>query len=217
MEDQEEKKTLGMSRRSFALGTGGACALLAMGGLKFVPAEACVRPPGGQDADHLVSACIRCERCIESCPKGALVPAHLEKGILGVRLPTVNFDRGWCDFCTESNNGEPLCVKSCPTHALRLNADATVSNTILGKAVMKKDWCLAWGKYNGCKFCYDACPYGAISLDEYDRPVIDRSKCNGCGACQNACVSLEEASISEGADTRAIIVVPESEVSNYEE
>ncbi len=217
MEDQEEKKTLGMSRRSFALGTGGACALLAMGGLKFVPAEACVRPPGGQDEDHLIGACIRCERCIEACPKSALVPTHLEKGILGVRLPTVNFDRGWCDFCTESNNGEPQCVKSCPTQALRLDSGATPQNTILGKAVMKKDWCLAWSKYNGCKFCYDACPYDAIYLDQHDRPVVDRSKCNGCGACQNACVSLEEASIAEGATTRAIVVVPESEAANYEE
>lgn len=216
MEDQEQNR-LGMSRRAFTLGAGGACALLAMGGLKFVPAEACVRPPGGQDEDHLISACIRCERCIEACPKNALVPTHLEKGILGVRLPTTNFDRGWCDFCTEENGGTPKCVESCPTQALRLDEGATVKNTILGKAVMKKDWCLAWSKYNGCKFCYDACPYDAITLDQHDRPVVNRDLCNGCGACQAACVSLEEASIAEGATTRAIVVVPESQVANYEE
>lgn len=212
----EEKQYLGMSRRSFAIGTGGACALLAMGGLKYVPAKAQVRPPGGQDEDHLVSACIRCQRCVEACPKSALVPTHLEEGLLGVRMPTTDFNRGWCDFCTESHNGEPQCVKFCPTEALKLKDNATAKNTILGKAVIIHDWCLAWSKYNGCKFCYDACPYDAITLETHGRPVVDRDKCNGCGACQNACVSLEDASITEGATSRAIIVVPESRAGEYE-
>ena len=212
----EEKQYLGMSRRSFALGSGGACVLLAMGGLKYVPAKAQVRPPGGQDEDHLVSACIRCQRCVEACPKSALVPTHLEEGLLGVRMPTTDFNRGWCDFCTESHNGEPQCVKFCPTEALKLKDNATAKNTILGKAVIIHDWCLAWSKYNGCKFCYDACPYEAITLETHGRPVVDRDKCNGCGACQNACVSLEDASITEGATSRAIIVVPTSRVGEYE-
>ena len=211
----EEKKTngavLGMSRRSFALGAGGACVLLAMGGLKALPAEAQVRPPGGQDEVHLLASCIRCERCIEACPKNALTPAHIEDGIVGTRMPVANFDVGWCDFCTEQNNGVPLCVESCPTEALRLPQNATAETTIIGKARIIEDWCLAYGKYNGCRFCYDACPYEAMTLDEYDRPVVNTEKCNGCGACQAACVSLQEGSIVEGATSRAIVVIPESQ------
>ena len=40
---------------------------------------------------------------------------------------------------------------------------------------------------------------------------INEETCNGCGACQNVCVSLKEGSIAAGATSRAIIVVPESE------
>ncbi len=209
---EEGKTYAGMSRRAFALGTGGAVVLLALGGLKATPAAAQVRPPGGQDEDHVISACVRCERCVEACPRGALRPSHIEEGILGTRLPAANFDVAYCDFCTEENGGVPLCVAACPTRALKLDAGATPQNTIIGKAVLKGDWCLAWNRYNGCRFCYDACPYEAITLDEHQRPVVHNDKCNGCGACQAACVSLQEGSIVEGATSRAITVRPLDEV-----
>jgi ferredoxin-type protein NapG len=213
---KEEATVAGMTRRTFTLGVGGAVALLAVGGLSVVPAQAQVRPPGGQDEDHLQSACIRCQRCVEACPRNALTPTTIEKGILGTRMPTVNFSAGWCDFCEEEYDGVPHCVECCPTEALRLSADATAETTIIGKAVLIKDWCLAWSKYNGCRFCYDACPYEAIELDSNKRPVLVQDKCNGCGACENACVSLQEGSIAEGATSRAIIVVTEDRVSEYE-
>ena len=41
---------------------------------------------------------------------------------------------------------------------------------------------------------------------------IDRDKCNGCGACESVCVSLQNGSISEGATARAIVVHPLDEV-----
>ena len=66
MGDEKKREGAGMSRRTFALGVGGAGVLLAMGGLKLVPAEAQVRPPGGQDESRLVASCIRCERCVEA-------------------------------------------------------------------------------------------------------------------------------------------------------
>ena len=108
MGDEKKREGAGMSRRTFALGVGGAGVLLAMGGLKLVPAEAQVRPPGGQDENRLVASCIRCERCVEACPRGALRPAHIEDGIVSVRTPTTNFNDGWCDFCADENNGVPL-------------------------------------------------------------------------------------------------------------
>ena len=37
---------------------------------------------------------------------------------------------------------------------------------------------------------------------------IDRDKCNGCGACESVCVSLQNGSISAGATERAIVVRP---------
>ena len=146
MGDEKKREGAGMSRRTFALGVGGAGVLLAMGGLKLVPAEAQVRPPGGQDENRLVASCIRCERCVEACPRGALRPAHIEDGIVSVRTPTTNFNDGWCDFCADENDGVPLCVAACPTEALALPADATAETTIIGKAVLIREWCLAWDK-----------------------------------------------------------------------
>ena len=117
----------------------------------------------------------------------------------------------WCDWCADEHGGTPLCVSACPTEALKLPDGATAENTIIGKAVINTDWCLAY-KLIGCRFCYDACPYEAMELDENNRPVVIEDKCNGCGACESVCVSLQNGSISEGATARAIVVHPLEEV-----
>jgi ferredoxin-type protein NapG len=155
----------------------------------------------------MISACIRCERCYEICPRSVIAPAHIENGIVAMRTPTFDFSRDYCDWCQESNGGQPLCVNACPTLALELPTGATPENTILGKADLNTDWCLAY-KLIGCRYCYDACPYEAMDLDSSGRPYVIEDKCNGCGACESVCVSLRNASISSGATERAIIVRP---------
>ena len=111
---------LGITRRTALLGAGGATLMLGLGGLKYVGSNPIIRPPGGQDEDRLISACIRCERCYEVCPRSVIAPAHIEDGILNMRPPTLSFDDDFCDWCIEENGGEPLCVKVCPTEALSL-------------------------------------------------------------------------------------------------
>ena len=206
---KKDQTYLGMTRRTFSLAVGGGLAMLGLGGLKFVGTNPVIRPPGGKDEDHLVSACIRCQRCYEICPHNVIRPSHIEDGILTMRTPTFDFSHGFCDWCEEHNNGEPLCVKACPTEALKLPVGATAEETIIGKAIIKEDWCLAY-KLIGCRFCYDACPYEAMDIDEHGRPYVIDDKCNGCGACESVCVSLQNASIAEGADKRAIIIYPEA-------
>lgn len=208
-EDDLRAKRPNISRRSMCLGIGGAAALVALGGLKYVGSTPVVRPPGGQDEDRLVSACVRCQKCYEACPRGVIAPVHVEDGILQTRTPKMYFDNGWCDFCADENGGVPLCVEVCPTRALELPAGATAQSTIIGKAAIDTDTCLAY-RLTGCRFCYDACPYEAIELDEINRPVVIADKCNGCGACESVCVSLKEGSISSGATKRAIIVEPQA-------
>jgi ferredoxin-type protein NapG len=206
MEDDMSRRTFGgMTRRAALLGVGSAAVILGLGGLKFVPSVPLIRPPGGQDENRLVSACIRCERCYEICPRNVIASAHIEDGILNMRTPTFDFDDDYCDWCIEANDGDPLCVKVCPSKALRLPEGADELNTIIGKAVINTDWCLAY-KLIGCRFCYDACPYEAMELDENNRPVVLYDICNGCGACESVCVSLQNASIAEGAFERAIII-----------
>lgn len=204
---EPEKKYWGMSRRTLCIGIGGAVAALALGGLKYAGSTPAVRPPGGQDEDKLLSACVHCEKCFEVCPRDIIKPAPIENGVLGMRTPMLNFHDNWCDWCTEENGGSPKCVSACPTSALSLPAGATVYNTILGKANINTDWCLAY-RLIGCRFCYDACPYEAITLDENNCPHVVTDVCNGCGACEAKCVSLEDASISTGATSRAITVQP---------
>jgi len=41
--------------------------------------------------------------------------------------------------------------------------------------------CLGYGT------CFQACPFGAISMNEHNLPVIDREKCTACGVCVAAC------------------------------
>ena len=67
-ERASEKTYAGMTRRTLCLGVGGAAVMLGLGGLTFVGSTPLVRPPGGQDEEHLMSACIRCEKCFEICP-----------------------------------------------------------------------------------------------------------------------------------------------------
>ncbi|ACV23739.1 quinol dehydrogenase periplasmic component [Slackia heliotrinireducens] len=193
-----------ISRRTFAIGALGTCAMVGLGGAKYLPTQPTVRPPGGQDEVWLTSTCIHCEKCREVCPQGAISPAHLEQGILSIRTPRMDFKKGWCDFCEEEPGG-PRCIAVCPTHALQ-NVDP--ETTVIGIAVLNRDWCLA-ARGMGCHECVDACEYEALELGYDHVPVVDNDACNGCGACELACISLSSGSITAGATDRAIIVVPE--------
>ena len=200
-----ERSYAGVTRRTLCLGVGGAAVMLGLGGLKYAGMQSIVRPPGGQDEDHLIATCIRCQKCIEICPEGVVSLAHVEDGLLNMCTPTMDFHDGYCDWCAEANGGTPLCVEICPTDALKLSEGANEHNTIIGKAVLNEDECLAF-RLIGCRFCYDACPYEAIELDENNRPYVIYDSCNGCGACESVCVSLQNGSISAGATERAIVI-----------
>ncbi len=213
-----KKKPMDVSRRTLLIGAGSTVALLGLGALRYVGHNPICRPPGGQDESHLVSACIRCERCYEACPQKIIVPAHIEDGLLGMRSPMLEFKSAgqnldnlhYCDFCAESNNGIPKCVEVCPTGALVLPEGATAENTIIGLAVIDTWQCLAY-RDTWCRQCYEACPYDAIALsaDGKDaRVTVIADKCNGCGACESSCLSLTAGSVASGATQVAIKVVP---------
>lgn len=209
------KELMSVSRRSLLIGVGSTAALLGLGALRYAGHVPLNRPPGGQDEAHLVSACIRCEKCYEACPRHVIKPARIEDGLLGMRSPQLDFSADYCDFCAEENGGVPLCVASCPTEALQLPAGADARNTIIGLAEIDPKTCLAF-RDTGCHFCFDACRdagYDAIQLDGNGyspRPYVIRDKCVGCGACESVCVSLQQGSIVAGATERAIVVRPAS-------
>ena len=49
------------------------------------------------------------------------------------------------------------------------------------KAMWENDKCV------GCDKCAFICPYGAIDLEPFSSPTINRNECVGCGACQLVC------------------------------
>ncbi|NTU89678.1 MAG: 4Fe-4S dicluster domain-containing protein [Actinobacteria bacterium] len=211
---EEREQSAGITRRGFAIGAGCSLALLGLGGTaKYIASDPKCRPPGGQEEDGLIGACLRCEKCREVCPNGVIAPAHLEDGFINTRTPLMNFKLGFCDYCKESHEGVPQCVEVCPTRALALPEGATPENVIIGKAIITEPWCLAYGD-TGCRTCVDACKYEALELDEYNRPHVIYDKCNGCGECEYVCISMTAASLQTGVTDRAIVVRP---VELYEE
>lgn len=213
-EPESEPLFCGMTRRTLCAGIGGLAAMLALGAVKFVPASAVVRPPGGQDEDALLAACTHCGRCVEACPRHVIKLSHIEDGLLIARTPQMDFERNYCDFCAQEHNGIPKCASACSTGALGSAAKAVDTQTVkLGRAELVQDWCLAYHD-TGCRTCYDACPYEAMGLDEQGRPYVIADRCNGCGACESVCVSLTNGSLSlsksgeSRATSRATTVKP---------
>ena len=212
----------GIDRRTFVLGTCAAAGMLALGcGYSLAAPPRAIFPPGVADARQMLGSCIRCAKCMEACPEGVIVSAHVEDGFFVMRAPKLEFSRssialqgraGWCDHCERAHGGVARCAEVCPTGALGDATRSSFSTMRLGLAVIDADTCLAWN-LKGCAVCANACPIDAISLDEYGRPSVDAQACNGCGACEQSCVSLESTSVGEGDVSRstahrAIVVEP---------
>ncbi|MDR2106881.1 MAG: 4Fe-4S dicluster domain-containing protein [Coriobacteriales bacterium] len=200
-DERQASGTTRLTRRDLLLyGATGAAVMLGVGGVaKYaLGTTPLLRPPGGQDETRFLAACIKCDRCRSACPYNTISVASISDGILNARTPKMSFrigrytrggkdgtgafagtGEGFCNFCG-------LCIKNCPTEALRPFDPAT---EWIGQAVIDEGLCIAFHNEGGCRKCVDECPFAAITLDEHSRPVIDAASCNGCGVCENICPS----------------------------
>ena len=115
--------------------------------------------------------CIGFGDCVHHCPYGAI---DLIDGIA-----VINEKK--CRACE-------LCVKTCPKNLIFMvpvRPGATVVSC-------RNKWPGAQTRKNctvgciGCRKCYNACEFGAITMDG-PLAVIDQAKCTRCGKCEPEC------------------------------
>ena len=56
-----------------------------------------------------------------------------------------------------------------------------------GVVVIDRKRCLSWRSGVLCDLCMHKCPERAIEIDSNRKPVVNSSKCSGCGLCRGIC------------------------------
>lgn len=188
-----------VNRRAFLVGTGLAAAgafaeddkVVDGGFAEVTPPGVPVRarpvlPPGAGGLAAFSRKCVGCQLCVQLCPTHVLRPSTDPKRLA---QPEMGFARGYCrPECT-------TCGEVCPAGAIRPVKTGQKRNVHVGQAVWHADRCLAASEGVPCDACRRHCPVQAvffIPLDEHDAsapkvPVVDRTKCIGCGACEHLC------------------------------
>lgn len=136
-----------------------------------------LRPPGAVPEAMFAGKCIRCGRCVESCPYRCIKLLDIRHGVFA-GTPLIAVADIPCYLCMR-------CVNVCPTGSLQPVAQEA---TRMGRAVINKFTCGAWSGLALCRTCYDVCPFKgrAIVLQEL-MPIVLRESCTGCGLCTHAC------------------------------
>lgn len=162
-----------------------------------------IRPPGALEEDKFIQLCIKCGLCVEACPFDTLKLAKLEDNAL-IGTPYFTPRDIPCYMCVDIP-----CIIACPTKALDdktliNNNNKNINNAKMGIAIVDNNSCIAYFGIQ-CDACYRACPLIDIAIKlEYKKnhntnkhayllPVVDNSKCTGCGICEKVCVTSKAA------------------------
>jgi ferredoxin-type protein NapG len=144
------------------------------------------RPPGAINESAFLATCTRCDKCVQSCPVGAIVHAP-ERFRAAQGTPMIDAHASACIMCADTP-----CITACEPKALR--ADWPLK---MGVAWIQEMACLAHtGSF--CTVCSERCPVpGAIEVRR-GKPTIRADVCTGCGTCLAVCP----------APSNAIVVMP---------
>ena len=174
------KRVLPGRRAFLAAAVGGTAAMIA----RRFSAPHVIRPPGAVSESHFNATCVRCGNCIRACPERILRIDTGESGVAGLLTPIVRFGPGYCrEECD-------ACGAVCPTGAIAHLSPEQKRTAVMGIAAILKEHCVSWADQETCMSCIDACPYEAFKIVERNHvecPVVDESKCVGCGACEFVC------------------------------
>ncbi len=191
-------------RRAALVAMGGFAAAVAARGLMFpkslnavnrngISDNKPVMPPGAGNLTAFKDACTACHACIAACPENIIKPASFEYGIDGIMLPTIRYNNGSCRY--ECNT----CSQTCPHGALEHISLEIKQRTRIALATYDPETCVVMTDGFKCGACSRNCPTGAITMEVRSfsegksLPVINESKCIGCGACMEACPAMPKA------------------------
>ncbi|MDR1397849.1 MAG: 4Fe-4S dicluster domain-containing protein [Desulfarculales bacterium] len=164
----------------------GVDSLLASQGPGSIWSPALIRPPGSVPEGSFLNLCIRCGECMKACPTNGLQPAWLTAGAEGIFSPILRSRRGYCDPDCH------VCGLVCPTRAISRLSLEEKQWAKIGTAVVEQKRCLAWFEGKNCVVCQEVCPYGAVTVQVMREagapvPVVNPSRCFGCGLCEYHC------------------------------
>lgn len=203
-ESPQNREIENVERRNALLAMGGFAAAVAARKMIFpkesynnltgdTGADTPILPPGARNIKAFKDACTACHACVAACPNKIIKPASFEYGIDGIMLPTIKYSKKYCSY--ECN----ACAQTCPHGALQHLTLEEKQHTQIATAVYEPSNCIVNSEGFKCGACAKNCPVGAIQMTETASesgiflPVIDSSKCIGCGACEYACPALPKA------------------------
>lgn len=181
--------TTALDRRS-AVKIAAAASLLAAGGACIFMVDAAHaedegRAEGGRETGPYAGRvgflvkphnCLNCQACVEACRKFNKTPESRP-----ARRHITKYEKdGEALFVSTScmHCEEPACASVCPAGAIKKAEDGVV--------YVDKDRCI------GCKYCYQACPFGVLT---YSSAAMDKCDCCTLGGtrpgnaprCAEAC------------------------------
>lgn len=158
-----------------------------LGGQKAYQKKNPITPPGSISREYFQNHCTSCHLCVSKCPSHVLKPAFTEYGLGGIMQPTVNFEKGFCNFdCT-------VCGDVCPNGAIKPLTVEEKHLTQMGYVVFIEENCIVYTDGTSCGACSEHCPTQAIAMVPYKGgltiPHVNTDICVGCGGCEYVCPS----------------------------